>query len=339
MDSLPITNPVYQSVVRLPNDPAAIAIAFTSLSGESHASTATALLDSRFLASGIGNHLRGDSQDTQVGQTTVWITGRSLPNRIDGDAQTHSVRREDNGLMAGAERRIGERSAIGVALGNQDIESWSREWGDRARIDGTHAGIYGQFAGSAFSLHAAVDYADYRVDSTRRVLLPGVLEERLTSDYDATAITASLEASWQWRSGDAVYSPFLAADYTRLKTDGFSERGGISGLAVQGATDEFVTSTLGLRGRWALAEPAALYASLGWRHAFGDRAVRRSAGFVGTQAPFTVHSVSLAKNAAIGEVGLSLVTSPNSRMSVSLQGLNGDGQTAYGGQLSWGWSF
>ncbi|WP_152612530.1 autotransporter outer membrane beta-barrel domain-containing protein, partial [Xanthomonas vesicatoria] len=339
VDGLSINSPVYQAVVRLPDDPQAVATAFASLSGESHASTATAMLDSRFLNSGIGSHLRGDSQDTRIGDTTVWITGRSLPNRVDGDANAISVRREDNGIMAGAERRIGERSVFGVAVGSQDIESWSREWGDRADIDGTHVGVYGQADWSAFSLQGAVDYADYSVDGTRRVMLPGVLEERLSSEYDATAVTVSLEASWNLRTANAVYSPFIAADYTHLKTDGFVERGGIAGLSVDSAKDEFTTSTLGVRGRWELGQQAALYASVGWRHAFGDRAVQRSAGFIGTDSEFSVQSVTLAKNAAIGELGVSLITSPNSRMSLSLQGLDGDGQTAYGGQVTWGWSF
>ncbi|AKC78278.1 outer membrane protein [Xanthomonas arboricola] len=339
VDGLPTTSPVYQAVVRLPDDPQAISTAFASLSGESHASTATALLDSRFLLSGVGNHLRGDSQDAQVGDTTVWITGRSLPNRVDGDANTASVRREDNGVMAGAERRIGERSVVGVAVGNQDIETRSRESSDRSDIDGTHAGIYAQADWSAFAMQAAVDYADYSVDSSRRVMLPGVLEERLTSNYDAKAVTVSLEAAWNLRTGNAVYSPFVAADYTHLKTDGFDERGGIAGLSVDSAKDEYTTSTVGVRGRWQLGAAAGVYASVGWRHAFGDRAVERSAGFVGSGSQFSVQSVTLAKNAVVGELGVSLITSPNSRMALSLQGLNGDGQTAYGGQVTWGWSF
>ncbi|WP_425511859.1 autotransporter outer membrane beta-barrel domain-containing protein [Xanthomonas arboricola] len=339
VDGLPTTSPVYQAVVRLPDDPQAISMAFASLSGESHASTATALLDSRFLLSGVGNHLRGDSQDARVGDTTVWITGRSLPNRVDGDANTASVRREDNGIMAGAERRIGERSVVGVAVGNQDIETRSRESLDRSDIDGTHAGIYAQADWSAFAVQAAVDYADYSVDSSRRVMLPGVLEERLTSNYDAKAVTVSLEAAWNLRTGNAVYSPFVAADYTHLKTDGFNERGGIAGLSVDSAKDEYTTSTVGVRGRWQLGAAAGVYASVGWRHAFGDRAVERSAGFIGTGSQFSVQSVTLAKNAVVGELGVSLITSPNSRMALSLQGLNGDGQTAYGGQVTWGWSF
>lgn len=339
VDGLPNTSPIYQAVVRLPDDPEAVRTAFASLSGESHASTATALLDSRFLNSGIGNHLRGDSQDTLVGDTTVWITGRSLPNRVDGDANAVSVRREDNGVMAGAERRFGERSVVGIAVGNQDIESWSREWGDRADVDGTHAGVYGRADWSAFSLQGAVDYASYSVDSTRRVMLPGVLQERLDGSYDATAVTVSVEAAWNLRTEGAVYSPFIAADYTRLKTDGFTERGGISALSVDSASDTFSTATLGMRGHWDLGQKAALYASAGWRHAFGDRSVQRSAGFVGTGSEFSVQSVTLAKNAAIGELGVSLITSPRSRLALSLQGLNGDGQTAYGGQVTWGVSF
>ncbi|MCF5940371.1 hypothetical protein L2221_21020, partial [Xanthomonas perforans] len=59
----------------------------------------------------------------------------------------------------------------------------------------------------------------------------------------------------------------------------------------------------------------------------------------GTASEFSVQSVTLAKNAAIGELGVSLVTSPRSRLALSLQGLSGDGQTAYGGQVTWGVSF
>ncbi|MBD4885516.1 hypothetical protein GUF82_00005, partial [Xanthomonas citri pv. citri] len=70
-----------------------------------------------------------------------------------------------------------------------------------------------------------------------------------------------------------------------------------------------------------------------------DRAVERSAGFIGTGSQFSVQSVTLAKNAVVGELGVSLITSPASRLSLSLQGLNGDGQTAYGGQVTWGWNF
>ena len=339
VDGLPTTSPILQAVLRLPDDPQAVRTAFASLSGESHATTATAMLDSRFLMSGISSHLRGDSQDTRVGDTTVWIAGRSRPNRIDGDSTANSVRREDDGVMAGAERRIGERSLIGVAVGNQDLESWSRANDDRADIDATHVGVYAQADWSAFTLQGGVDYADYRVDSTRRVILPGVMEERLSSEYDATATTVSLEAAWNLQVGTAVYSPFVAAAYTHLKTDGFSERGGIAGLSVDSAKDEYTTSTVGVRGRWELGHQAGLYASVGWRHAYGDRQVQRSAGFIGAGTSFSVHSVTLAKNAVVGEVGVSLITSPSSRMALSLQGLNGDGQTAYGGQVTWGWSF
>lgn len=194
--------------------------------------------------------------------------------------------------MAGAERRIGERSLIGVAVGNQDLESWSRANDDRADIDATHVGVYAQADWSAFTLQGGVDYADYRVDSTRRVILPGVMEERLSSEYDATATTVSLEAAWNLQVGTAVYSPFVAAAYTHLKTDGFSERGGIAGLSVDSAKDEYTTSTVGVRGRWELGHQAGLYASVGWRHAYGDRQVQRSAGFIGAGTSFSVHSVT-----------------------------------------------
>lgn len=95
-----------------------------------------------------------------------------------------------------------------------------------------------------------------------------------------------------------------------------------------------------MRGAWDLGQRARLEAGLGWQHAFGDTDLARNLRFAGAGAgDFRVRSVGLAENMAVGELGISLQTSAASRLSMMLQGAAGDGEKAYGAQLTWGWSF
>lgn len=90
-----------------------------------------------------------------------------------------------------------------------------------------------------------------------------------------------------------------------------------------------------MRGAWDLGQRARLEAGLGWQHAFGDTALARDLRFAGAGAgDFRVRSVGLAENMAVGELVISLQTSAASRLSMMLQGAAGDGEKAYGAQLT-----
>ncbi|WP_315386041.1 autotransporter domain-containing protein [uncultured Stenotrophomonas sp.] len=147
-----------------------------------------------------------------------------------------------------------------------------------------------------------------------------------------------MEAAWTFESGSASYTPYLNVSYTRLKTDGFTEQGGVAALSADSQRDNYTSATLGVRAAWDLGQRARLEAGLGWQHAFGDTDLARTMRF-GSADGFEVRSVALAENAAVGEFGISLQTSQASRLSMMLQGASGDGEKAYGAQLTWGVSF
>jgi autotransporter-associated beta strand protein len=338
IETLPVTSPVYNAVILLPDSPGVVSQALSALSGESHANTAVSLLDNRFLADGVGQRLRGQAFSNEVGANTAWFSARALPRRIDPSGGMPGLRTRDEGVMAGIDRRFGERVVAGITVGRQDMESWSREYDDTADIDATHVGLYAQADWGRFSLTGGVDYADYDIESRRQVTIGSTIDERLNADYDGQAISGYVEAAWTFEAGSARYTPYLNVTHTRLKTDGFTEQGGVAALSVDSERDDYTSATLGVRAAWDLGQRARLEAGLGWQHAFGDtdisRTMRMAAG-----SGFEVRSVALAENAAVGEFGVSLQTSQASRLSMMLQGASGDGETAYGAQLSWGWSF
>ncbi|WP_253256654.1 autotransporter-associated beta strand repeat-containing protein [Stenotrophomonas sp. VV52] len=338
IETLPVTSPVFNAVILLPDSPAAVTQALSALSGESHANTAVSLLDNRFLSDGVGQRLRGQAFTSEVGANTAWFSARALPRRIDASGGMPGLRTRDEGVMAGIDRRFGENVVAGISVGRQDMESWSREYDDTADIDANHVGLYAQADWGRFSLTGGVDYADFDIESRRQVTIGSTIDERLNADYDAQAISGYVEAAWTFEAGSARYTPYLNVTHTRLKTDGFTEQGGVAALSADSQRDDYTSATLGVRAAWDLGHRARLEAGLGWQHAFGDtdlsRTMRMAAG-----SGFEVRSVALAENAAVGEFGISLQTSQASRLSMMLQGASGDGETAYGAQLTWGWSF
>ncbi|WP_315386043.1 autotransporter-associated beta strand repeat-containing protein [uncultured Stenotrophomonas sp.] len=185
IETLPVTSPVFNAVILLPDSPAAVTQALSALSGESHANTAVSLLDNRFLSDGVGQRLRGQAFSSEVGANTAWFSARALPRRIDSSGGMPGLRTRDEGVMAGIDRRFGENVVAGVTVGRQDMESWSREYDDTADIDANHVGLYAQADWGRFSLTGGVDYADYDIESRRQVTIGSTMDERLTADYDA----------------------------------------------------------------------------------------------------------------------------------------------------------
>lgn len=338
IETLPASDPVFNAVILLPDSPAQITRALSALSGESHANTAASLLGNRFTFDGVGQRLRGQATYSEVGANTAWVSARAMPRRVDPAGGMPGLRTRDEGVMAGIDRRFGDNVIAGVVVGRQDMESGSREYDDTADIDVNHVGLYAQADWGRFSLAGGVDYADYAIESRRQVTIGSTLDERLGADYDAQAVSGYVEAAWTFDVGTARYTPYLNVTHTRLRTDGFTEQGGNAALSVASQRDDYTTATLGMRAGWELGDRARLEAGLGWQHAFGDTDLARTLRFAAADS-FTVRSVALAENAAVGELGVSVQTSQASRLSMMLQGASGDGETAYGAQLTWGWSF
>lgn len=104
-----------------------------------------------------------------------------------------------------------------------------------------------------------------------------------------------------------------------VKTDGFTERGGVAALSAGGATFDSTFSTLGARMSAQLDEKTTLRGMLGWRHAFGSAVPQSTNAFVGS-LPFTVSGVPLAKNVAVLEAGVDTELRPNLTLSASYSG-------------------
>lgn len=126
-----------------------------------------------------------------------------------------------------------------------------------------------------------------------------------------------------------------------MRTRSFAESGGSAALNRQSASDTQTSSTLGLRAHTGLLlgqTQGQLRATLGWQHAFGDKVAYRTLAFDGSQAS-TVASVSLARDAAVVELGAYLEIARSTTLGLSYSGQFGSGNREHKGVLSLQWRY
>ncbi|MCC8606238.1 autotransporter domain-containing protein [Xanthomonas vesicatoria] len=313
--------------------------AFDDLSGEVHASNRALLLEDRFLREGISQRLRQAPDFTEDGGASAWVAGSGASNRQDGDGSAARARQNRDGLMAGVDWSFGERWTVGLAAGAESLRQQLQARNASSDVDAVHAGLYGGYRGEAVWINGAASYADYQIDTERTVGVGTGIAQRLGGRYDADAVSAFVEGGWDFELGALTLTPHVAAAYTRLSTDAGVEAGGSAALAIDASKDEVWTSTAGVRASWdisgGLQDGARLEAGLAWQNAAGELRADSRQRFVAGSSAFTVGGVPLARNVGIAELGVSLNTSANSRLSLVGQGRAGDGQREVGAQLNW----
>lgn len=315
--------------------------AFNELSGESHASNRAMLLDDRFLRDGIAQRLRPDPTMAEYGPS-LWLAGSSTSRRQDASEMAARTRDERHGAIVGMDWSFGEGWKWGVAVGPEKLRQRVSDRHSTTDVDAIHGGLYLGWQGAEFSFHAGASYADYDVDTERSVGAGYSWAQRLDSSYSANAVSAFAEGGWNIDLDPLILTPYLGLSYTRLDTDAVQETGGAAALAVEARKDDAWTATAGLRAGWQLGDDRGiatrLEAGLAWQHSGGDLPETRSRFVAGTSS-FNVQGLPLARNVGVAEVGVSIKPTDNSRLALMAQGRSGDGQSEFGGQLSFNLMF
>lgn len=335
-------NAVYDAVVRL--EVPQVVPAFDSLSGEVHAATRGALLQNRFLHDGIDRHLDGRAISGDIAPgVRVWLAGSGGQLRTDASTDNAASRVQQHGLMAGAGWQLGESLELGVAAGQQTLDNRLRERAAVADTDATEYGVYAHYRWQGLSLRGGVTRADYRTDTTRTAQVGTAFSEQLLAREDATGTTAFVRAGWTFGGPRLQLTPEIELAQVRLESDGSQERGGDSALRLASADSEYRTGLAALKADWdisgGLQDRAVLTARVGWQYADGDRLPTTTARFVGGTQDFTIAGAPLARSSVLAQLGVAVSPSANSRVSLQVQGRDGDGQRDVGAQLDWSVAF
>ncbi|WP_167427945.1 autotransporter outer membrane beta-barrel domain-containing protein [Achromobacter mucicolens] len=363
LQSLPKTSSLYTRVLNLPNGaPAGV---FADLSGESFGSSVSAMQNvSNNVASLPTAQLRANMNagfvpgppTAQVGRgdasmlprsnaQPLWAQAFGNWRTMDGNGDVAKSRERDVGIFVGGDHGVGNGWRLGGAFGYTDSRITVDDRSAKSDVNSYSAILYGgksfEAGSGKINFTAGVAYTWHDIDSKRNVNAAGQYQE-LKANYSASTGQVFTDVGYAIALNDRVtLEPFFGADFSDLRTRGFSESGGDAALSGKSSTNNVGTTTLGLRAQttFDVKDTAGrLRGMLGWRHAYGDVNPQATMSFDGSQ-PFTVAGNPLARDAAVMEVGVDLAMSKNATLGLAYSGQFGDGNRQNTGTVNVSWRF
>ena len=363
VQTLPKTSALYTRVLNLPEGaPAGV---FADLSGESFGSSVSAMQNvSNNVASLPTAQLRANMNagfipgppTAQVGRGDASMLPRSAAQpmwaqvfgnwrTMDGNSNVAKSRERDVGIFVGGDHGVGNGWRLGGAFGYTDSRITVDDRSAKSDVNSYSAILYGgksfEAGSGKINFTAGVAYTWHDIDSKRNINAAGQYQE-LKADYSASTGQVFTDVGYAFPLTDRItLEPFFGADFSDLRTRGFSESGGDAALSGKSSTNNVGTTTLGLRAQttFDVKETAArVRGMLGWRHAYGDVNPEATMSFDGSQ-PFTVAGNPLARDAAVMEVGLDVAMSKNATLGLAYSGQFGDGNRQNTGTVNVSWRF
>lgn len=322
LESLAIGDALYDAVVGL--GAADVQGAFDDLSGDIHASTKGMLVDdSHYVRDAFNARLLGDDPKGYG----FWTSAFGAWARSESDGNAGSLAHSTGGFAGGADTVLADEWRLGFAGAYSQTAFDEASRGASGTSDNASLGLYGGRSFGALDLRFGAAYTWHQI-STERAVDAGSLDDRNEADYDARTAQLFGEASYDIDTSLGRISPFAGLAYVHLRTDGFTETGGVTAVSADADSYDTTYGTLGLRGQAPLAlgeAKAVLHGMVGWRHDFGDGVPDARLAFAGSDS-FTVYGVPSARDVAVMEAGISLAVSENALVGLSYAGQAGEGE-------------
>ncbi|MGV1978738.1 autotransporter-associated beta strand repeat-containing protein [Agrobacterium sp. 22-210-1] len=341
LQSLPTGNTLRDTIAMSQTDEEARS-AFNQLTGEVHSSIKGAVVeDSQFIRSAAIDRLRsafetvGASANSSaaygVDGLSVWSNGYGSWRQTEGDGNAASMSHNLGGFVAGADAPVFDNWRLGVLAGYGHSNYNANERASSGSSDSYTVGAYGGTQLGNIGLRFGTAYSWNDISTSRNVGFAD-LTDRLSGKYDAGLFQAFGEAGYRMDLGSVAFEPFAGLAHVSLDSDGFTEKGGLAGLATNGGSTDVTFSTLGLRSAttFAVGEYSLTAAgSVAWRHAYGNTTPTTNFNFAGSDA-FGIAGLPIATDAALIDLGLSTNLNPNVSLGISYTGQFANGSQSQG---------
>ncbi|MFD4840088.1 DUF6850 family outer membrane beta-barrel protein [Achromobacter sp. NPDC058515] len=358
LQSLPTNSALYRHVLNLPND--APAAAFNALSGESHASTVSALqgVASTFTQAPM-TRLRanlnagwmpgaptaqlglGDAAALpQAAAQPLWTQVFGNWTTLGGDGNAAKTTQSDAGVTIGGDQSVGGGWRLGGAFGYTNSRSRTGDRASSSDADSYSVTVYGGKAFEAgagkINLSLGAAYTWHDLETQRNTAAAG-LDQTLKASYGASTGQVFTELGYAVPLNERVtLEPFIGANYSDLRTRGFSESGGDAALRGESGSNSVTTTTLGLHALTTFESAGArghVHGTLGWRHAFGDLNPASTLSFVQGSDSFTATGAPVARDAVVVELGVGMEVSKRTTVGLVYGGQFGEGNRQNSGTL------
>ena len=322
--------------------PEQVGAALDNLSGELHAATPLALVESsRYVRdAALSRAVGARSPEDDASQATgAWVQAIGGNGKLDGNANTARTDSNTSGLLVGIDHDVGGWN-VGLLLGNGRTDTRQAQGRSaKARIDSNHVGLYAGHQWGGFGLRGGLGYARHDIDTERQIAFAG-FSEGANASYDATTRQAFLEAGYRFGGVQGGLEPYLQVARVEVDVDDVRERGGASALSGSVADTATTVATAGVRfdkGLKAAFQQEAwlhLTGGVGYRRASGDRDGRADLAFAGGNA-FAVSGAPIADSAVVAELGLSAWLTPRQQLELGYNGQFGDESRDHGVNARW----
>lgn len=223
--------------------PAQAPQALDQLSGELHASSQAVLIEnSRIVRDAALDRARGTSGDTR---SNAWVQLPRQSATSGGDGNTARTANTTTGLLVGVDHELEQGTRLGVVLASEQTEVKAGSRG-KASIDTYQIGLHVGHTWNAFGLYGGTAYGQHEIQTKRRVIFPGI-NERLSADYSARTLQVFTEANYRFDQGAWGWQPYVQLAQVRQRSEGFSERGGVSALKGKRSKEIVKLTTSGVR--------------------------------------------------------------------------------------------
>jgi uncharacterized protein with beta-barrel porin domain len=269
----------------------------------------------------------------------VWGSVFGSKGRSSGDLRLGTASRESSGghVALGVDIRLLPDTVVGVAIAAGEARSTLSGSLGSAKAEMLQAGVYGMTRIGRLSLGGALGYASADTETNRAIPLIGAFSIR--GKYRSDIWSGRAEAAYLLAHAAGIsVSPYAALVAQHVRTPGFTERDGLtglpSGLAVDGRSQASSRSELGVRldatATW-FGKPVAAFGKLAWGHHL-QQGSQFSASLIGLAGSnFTFDGTRRDRNAALVSTGLDIRLAPAVSLGARFDGEFSAGAQSYAG--------
>ena len=194
---------------------------------------------------------------------------------LDFDDQRGAASADGRGynLTLGGSYRLDDAWRIGLAAGVNRQKLEVGEYDSDYKLDSYLATVFAQYRQHRWWADAALTAGHLDYHDLKRTFALGVGERSEKGDTDGEAWSVTGRLGYNLASEHSVWqlSPFLSADYARVKVDGYEEKSGRS--TAQAYDDQERSSRrlgIGLQGGYQFAAGTRLFVEIAREHEFED---------------------------------------------------------------------
>ncbi len=334
IEALPLTNALRDQVLVL--TAAQAPLAYESLAGEIHGSTASMIIE---------NDLR--LRDRMLASVDTTLEGAGLWAQVfgsAGDFSDNDAARTDTelkGIAGGVTYGFGPLS-LGFGGGISQSEAEATGGLGLSDVDTSFVGGQAQLDLPLVEARVGLTYSSHDVDTTRTATV-GTASYTLSSKHSMHSVLGYADAAFTLVNG-AIFAikPVAGYSFVSLGGEDFVEAGGIAALSGDASDRKVQLASVGLRFEATAGVPflggISPRVEARWQHAWGDRAGTIAAQFQTGGTAFSVAGHGVDKEQLLLDAGITAELGPVN-LGLSYLGSIGTDYSQHGGQVSLGFAF